>query len=92
MHKEGSEGEKRKCYLSKKMKRGDYEGEKKRSQGEGWVDSVLYPQGERKQPPLLAGSELYCYLNLAICIALFIHRCARVDNQSNLPPQRDRAL
>lgn len=37
----------------------------------------------------LAGPEMCCYLNLAICIALFIHHCAGVDNQSNPSPNRD---
>lgn len=37
-------------------------------------------------------SELCFYLNHAIYISVFIHHCARVDNQSNLPPQRETEL
>lgn len=92
MHREGSEGEreKKKEVLSvqkdeKKGIRGRIESEEEPGGG-----LVLYPRAE---PPALAEPELCRYLNPAICIALFIHRRALVDNQS-LPasPKRDGAV
>lgn len=44
MHWEGIEGERKKCYLSKKMKRGGYEGEQELgAKGRVGVCLVLYP-------------------------------------------------
>ena len=87
MHREGSEGERIKCYLSKKMKRGECERGEAGRQGEGWLGFIPTRRAEYRL--LHSLSELCCYLNLAICIALFIHRSAHVDNQSNLPPRRE---
>ena len=37
---------------------------------------------------LLVWAALRCYLNLSICVALFIHPCAHADNQFHWPPHR----
>lgn len=50
-----------------------------------------HKEGWMQLTPLSLG--LKCVIStFAFCIALFIHHCAYVDNQSYLPPNRDKAL
>lgn len=83
MHREGSEGERKKCYLSKKMKRGDTQERIDKEPRRGLVLPT-----RRAEYSLLHSLGLNCVVisTLAICIGLFIYQCVRVDNQSNLPP------
>lgn len=70
--------------------------DEKRGGGGGGIRWRIEARSQREGrfgfiPPALAESELRCYLNHVICIALFIPHCALVDNQSRLPPKERRS-
>lgn len=64
-----------------------------RSQGKVWRGWALYPGGaELNTVSCLLSRSCAVISTLPFVFSVFIHRCTRVDNQSNLPPRRETGL